>query len=103
MASSPSWIDETKFKEEVESQRQEFEITAWGDLPEGKIYLITKIDKVESKYGWAHLLHLKDREGSRKKTWSPLRLINYIKENRDPKENVFLCSLGVQPADKKTW
>ena len=89
MASSPSWIDESKFKEEVESQRQEFEITAWGDLPEGKIYLITKIDKVESKYGLAHLLHLKDREGARKKTWSPLRLINYIKENRDPKENVF--------------
>ena len=61
----------------------------------------SKNEEHESKYGACHLLYLIDKEDNKRKLWAPSRLISYIKDNRGEKDNVFFCSLGVQPADKK--
>ena len=96
------FINAEFFKQEAERQRLIFDVSNWIDLVEGEIFLIEKIQKLESKqYGACYLLHIIDRDGNKRKVWGPARLIIHIQENRKAHQNVFFCSLGVQPGDKK--
>ena len=96
------WITKEDFQQQVEKQKEEEETTPWGDLEEEKIYLIDKIEELESiKYGQCFLLHIKDRQGDTKKVWSPSRMVKYIKINRQPHQLVYFCSMGQERFDKK--
>ena len=92
-----AFISQDVFETSVEERKAEEEVTPWKSLPRKVIMKIVLIERCHSSlYGECYLLHLEDKAGQSYRAWSPTRLIQLIKKDRNPDQNVYITSLGTQ-------
>ena len=90
-----SFMSAEEFSLGAAEEKKKDTIYHWGELEEGKIFVILKLEKiVHPKYGDSYIYHIQDQSGEKIKVWGPKRLSIKILEERPIQHNTFVASLG---------
>ena len=90
-----SFITTDEFSLGAAEEKKKDKVLHWGELEEGKIYAVLKLEKVSHpKYGDSYIFHIQDQTGENLKVWGPKRLSSKILEERPIHHNTFVASLG---------
>ena len=93
---SIKFISEDDFQKGAEEEREKNKVCHWGELKKEVIFVVLKAELIKHKTYDSYILHIQDKEANQFKVWCPKGLAVKVIDERPPKHNCFISSLGVE-------